>query len=133
MGSVSHAPTPAVSGAQLRQLLHEQFGHSEFRPGQERIITTLLEGRDVLAVLPTGAGKSLVYQLTAQLLPGVTIVVSPLLALIKDQVETLAAHGVGVAMINSTLSAAQSAAELARVAAGAARLRPASRPPPPTR
>ncbi|KPV54592.1 hypothetical protein SE17_02845 [Kouleothrix aurantiaca] len=122
MGSVSHAPAPAVSWAQLRQLLHEQFGHSEFRPGQERIITTLLEGRDVLAVLPTGAGKSLVYQLTAQLLPGVTIVVSPLLALIKDQVETLAAHGVGVAMINSTLSAAQSAAELARVAAGAARL-----------
>jgi len=65
----------------LHSLLREHFSHDTFRPGQEQIVRRLLAGRDVLAVLPTGAGKSLVYQLTAQLLPGTTIVVSPLLAL----------------------------------------------------
>ncbi len=67
----------------LHSLLREHFSHDTFRPGQEQNVRRLLAGRDVLAVLPTGAGKSLVYQLTAQLLPGTTIVVSPLLALIS--------------------------------------------------
>src|SRR5256885_357197 len=67
--------------AKLRSALRDHFGYRDFRPDQERIIRLLLEGRDALAVLPTGAGKSLVYQLAAQLLPGITIVVSPLIAL----------------------------------------------------
>jgi ATP-dependent DNA helicase RecQ len=75
-------------------VLRERFGYEAFRPGQERIVRDLLAGRDVLAVLPTGAGKSLVYQLAAQLLPGVTLVVTPLLALMKDQLDSLAERGV---------------------------------------
>jgi ATP-dependent DNA helicase RecQ len=101
-------PTEAV----LRHVLRDQFGHEHFRAGQERIIRSLLQGRDVLAVLSTGAGKSLVYQMTAQLLPGVTVVVSPLLALMKDQVEALEAQGIAVSFVNSTLSAGAVADEL---------------------
>ena len=89
----------AIRKTKLMRVLRDQFGHAAFRPAQEEIIRTLLDGRDVLALLPTGAGKSLVYQLTAQLLPGLTIVVSPLLALVQDQVESLQQLGVGVAVI----------------------------------
>ena len=94
----------------------EQFGHESFRPGQERVIQALLEGRDVLALLPTGTGKSLTYQLTAQLLPGATIVVSPLIALMHDQLDSLSAQGIPVSVINSTQSrgAAMDALELVR-------------------
>jgi ATP-dependent DNA helicase RecQ len=109
------------SSIDLRPLLR-QFGHETFRPGQERIIRDLLAGRDVLAVLPTGAGKSLVFQLAAQLLPGVTLVISPLIALMKDQAESLEAHGLEVGVVNSTRSAAQSAAALHKVERAAARL-----------
>src|SRR5207248_3307952 len=73
-------PTEPPSGSDLRATLRERFGFDAFRPGQERIVRDLLAGRDVLAVLPTGAGKSLPYQLAAQLVPGVTLVVTPLLA-----------------------------------------------------
>src|SRR5215210_6944404 len=96
-------------------LLREQFGHEAFRPGQERIIRDLLEGRDVLAVLPTGAGKSLVFQLAAQLLPGVTLVVSPLISLMKDQAESVEEHGLEVGVINSAHSAGESQEELSKV------------------
>src|ERR671932_604592 len=89
-------------------VLRERFGYAAFRPGQERIVRALLAGRDALAVLPTGAGKSLVYQLTSQLLPGVTIVVSPLLALMKDQVDSLEQRGLEVGVINSAQSASKS-------------------------
>src|SRR5205085_2728931 len=81
-----------VSHADIDQLLH-RFGHETFRPGQMQVIHALLANRDVLALLPTGAGKSLAYQLTAQLLPGVTIVVSPLIALMQDQVKALTEQG----------------------------------------
>lgn len=91
----------------LETLLREQFGHEEFRPGQERIIRSLLRGRDVLAVMPTGAGKSLIFQLTAQFLSGITVVVSPLIALMKDQADSAAEHGLPAAVINSTQSASQ--------------------------
>ena len=84
----------------------QQFGHDRFRPAQERIVKDLLSGRDVLAVLPTGAGKSLVFQLAAQFLDGVTLVVSPLIALMKDQVEAINEQGVGASVINSTLGEA---------------------------
>lgn len=80
------------------------FGHEGFRPGQERVIRILLEGRSSLAVLPTGGGKSVCYQLPALLLEGLTLVVSPLLALMRDQVEKLIARGIPAARIDSTLS-----------------------------
>src|SRR2546428_14126738 len=74
----------------LEAKLAEVFGFQSFRPGQREVIECLLQGRHTLAVFPTGAGKSLCYQLTAQLLPGITLAVSPLIALMEDQVEPLA-------------------------------------------
>ena len=74
--------------------LRTHFGHLQFRPGQERIVDAVLGGDDVLAVMPTGSGKSLCYQLPAVVLPGVTIVVSPLISLMKDQVDELNRRGV---------------------------------------
>ncbi|HTE20109.1 MAG TPA: RecQ family ATP-dependent DNA helicase [Armatimonadota bacterium] len=99
----------------LHSLLRNLFGHQSFRPGQERVIRSLLRGRDVLAVLPTGAGKSLVFQLAAQLLPGVTLVVSPLIALMKDQVDAIHDRGMEVGVINSSQSAGQAEEELHKV------------------
>src|SRR5581483_626650 len=107
-------PRMDVSDAALRSLLRERFGFTDFRPGQQRIIRDLLAGRDVLAVLPTGAGKSLVYQLAAQLLPGLTVVVSPLLALMKDQVESAEALGVDAASVSSAQSTAGQDEQMAR-------------------
>ena len=103
-------------------LLRKKFGHGAFRPGQEELIDALLSGRDVLGVMPTGAGKSVCYQLPALLLPGVTLVVSPLISLMKDQVAALAQAGVPAAYINSSLSYAQCREALRRAAAGAYRL-----------
>ncbi len=116
----AHGAQPAA--ADLGHVLHESFGLESFRPGQERSIRAVLNGRDVLAVLPTGAGKSLVYQAAAQLLPGITIVVSPLLALMKDQVESLEQRDVGVSFVNSMLSAGDAADELDKLRSGRARL-----------
>jgi ATP-dependent DNA helicase RecQ len=90
------------------ELLREYFGYDAFHPGQEKLIEQLLAGRDVLGVMPTGAGKSICYQLPALLLPGLTIVISPLISLMKDQVDGLCRMGVPAAMLNS----AQSAGEL---------------------
>lgn len=106
----------------LHATLLEHFQLDSFRPGQEEVVRTLLQGRDVLTVLPTGAGKSLVYQLTAQLLPGVTIVVSPLLALMKDQVDSIEAAGLEVGVINSAQSAGETKDELRQVKQGEAKL-----------
>lgn len=88
-------------------LLKQYFGHSEFRPGQEALIDALVSGRDVLGVMPTGAGKSICYQLPALLLSGLTLVVSPLISLMKDQVTALSQAGIPSAYINSTLTASQ--------------------------
>lgn len=88
-----------------RVLLADTFGYSEFRFGQEAIISSVLQGRDTLALLPTGAGKSLCYQLPALLLPGVTIVISPLVSLMDDQVAALREVGLPAAAIHSGLSA----------------------------
>lgn len=86
------------------ELLKQYFGHSAFRPGQEALIDALLDGRDVLGVMPTGAGKSVCYQIPALMLPGITLVISPLISLMKDQVAALKQAGVAAAYINSSLS-----------------------------
>ncbi|MEH7455522.1 DEAD/DEAH box helicase, partial [Gottfriedia acidiceleris] len=77
----------------LNKVLYEKFGYSSFRNNQKEIINDLLNSKDVLAMLPTGGGKSLLYQLTGLLLPGVVVIVSPLLSLMEDQVEQIKAFG----------------------------------------
>src|SRR6478752_6201632 len=86
------------------EALHRHFGLKAFRPAQAEIVSDVLSGRNVVVVMPTGAGKSLCYQLPATLLPGVTVVVSPLIALMKDQVEQLTSKGIAATFINSTLT-----------------------------
>ena len=95
------------------------FGLSEFRPGQEDVIRSVVGSRDTIAIMPTGAGKSLCYQLPALHLPGTTIVVSPLIALMKDQCDKLNELGVAARPINSTIPAAEVDASLEAIAAGA--------------
>ncbi len=87
-----------------QQLLHEYFGHTAFRSGQEDAIHALLQGKDVLAVMPTGAGKSICYQIPALMMQGLTIVISPLISLMKDQVEGLRQVGISAACINSSMT-----------------------------
>ena len=90
---------------QLEQALKQYFGFDEFLSGQREVIDCALSGRDALVLMPTGGGKSLTYQLPALLLPGLTIVVSPLIALMQDQVDRLQANGIAASFLNSTLSA----------------------------
>lgn len=104
------------------EALKRYFGHSEFRFGQENLIDALLSGRDVLGVMPTGAGKSICYQLPALLLPGVEIVISPLISLMKDQVASLTQAGIPAAYINSTLSQEQYREVFRRARQGAYKL-----------
>ncbi len=90
--------------ATLEDTLQEQFGIAEFRPGQRELIEAILGGRDAVAIMPTGSGKSLIYQLPALMLNGLTVVVSPLIALMKDQTDKLASLGVDVVTIHSNLT-----------------------------
>ncbi len=105
----------------LKTLL-EQFGHTAFRAGQEPVVRALLEGRSALAIFPTGGGKSLCYQLPTLLLDGLTLVVSPLIALMRDQVEALTAKGISAARLDSTLDAEQLREVYARLDAGTLKL-----------
>ncbi len=98
------AERPVVTLDEARRLLLETFGHRAFRPGQEEIVRTVLAGRDCLGVMPTGAGKSLTYQLPARALGGTTLVVSPLIALMKDQVDAMGRAGLRATFLNSTLA-----------------------------
>ena len=96
----------------------ERLGLREFRPGQADVIRGVMEGRNVVVVMPTGSGKSLCYQLPATLLPGVTLVISPLISLMKDQVEQLGTRGVAATFINSTLSDVERAARTRKLREG---------------
>ncbi len=93
----------------LRKTLRRTFGFRSLREGQEEVIRSVVEGRDTLAIMPTGAGKSLCYQLPGKELPGTTVVVSPLLSLMKDQVDKLRELGIDAAQVNSTLSSQEEA------------------------
>jgi ATP-dependent DNA helicase RecQ len=102
----------------LLDTLHRTFGYREFRPLQREIIEATLEGRDVFAVLPTGGGKSLCFQLPALIREGLTVVVSPLIALMKDQVDQLQTAGVAATFLNSTLDVGEARARLRRLHQG---------------
>src|SRR5688572_10811652 len=88
----------------IHKALKHFFGYDDFRLNQQVIIESVLNGKDVMAIMPTGAGKSICYQLPAMLLDGLAIVISPLIALMKDQVDALQANGIRAAYLNSTLS-----------------------------
>ena len=119
MTAAEPAPEPAtVAHAVLRDI----FGYGEFRPGQEEVVTAILAGRNVLAVMPTGAGKSICFQIPAMVQGGLTLVVSPLIALMEDQVAALQLSGVAAETINSSHSYEENAQCWRRVAAGDAPL-----------
>ena len=114
------APHPRLDEA--RALLLERFGYADFRPGQTDAVSAVLAGRDTLVVLPTGGGKSLCYQVPALLLDGLTVVISPLISLMKDQVDALTARGLAATFINSTLPQSEVSNRMARVQRGEIKL-----------
>ena len=114
--------SPMKSKRELEDALKTHFGHEAFREGQRRVIEILLEGRHALAIFPTGAGKSLCYQLPAVLLDGLTVVVSPLIALMKDQVDALKKRGIAAARLDSTLTADGTAEVLDSIVSGSLEL-----------
>ena len=101
-----------------QQILESVFGYREFRPGQRHIIDAVLSGRDCIGVMPTGAGKSLTYQIPARILPGTVLVVSPLISLMKDQVDELVRLGFRASVINSTLDPDERRERLGRLLRG---------------
>jgi ATP-dependent DNA helicase RecQ len=111
-----------IDAAALTRSLRRHFGIRTLRPAQEKVIDSVLAGADTLAVMPTGAGKSLCYQLPALHLAGATVVVSPLIALMKDQADALTEAGIAVSQLNSAFSDAELAAALADIEHGRARL-----------
>ncbi|MGH9257198.1 MAG: RecQ family ATP-dependent DNA helicase [Vicinamibacterales bacterium] len=106
----------------LLEPLHRHFGHTSYRAGQEALVRAVLEGRDVLAVMPTGSGKSLGFQLPAILLPGTTLVISPLIALMKDQVDDLQRRGIRAGALHSLMPAAARGDTIRAARAGELRL-----------
>jgi ATP-dependent DNA helicase RecQ len=119
-----NTPSLPTSGTldEAREILRKYWGYDDFRPGQERAVRGILEGKDTLTVMPTGGGKSICYQVPAMLLPGVTLVVSPLISLMKDQVDTLEAVGLPATFINSSLGTSEMSARLQAVERGEVKL-----------
>jgi ATP-dependent DNA helicase RecQ len=111
-----------IPDEELLQLLKKHFGYEAFRPLQQEIMDATLAGRDTLAILPTGAGKSLCYQLSALARDGLTVVISPLIALMKDQVDQLVAAGVSATFLNSTLSPEENRRRLEEIRDGSCKL-----------
>src|SRR6476661_7959354 len=118
----ARARSDAARARRVDQVLKESFGIQRLRPGQRAVIDQVLAGRPTLAIMPTGAGKSLCYQLPALLLPGRTLVVSPLIALMKDQVESLRDLGVAAVQLNSALDSDEARAAHAAAVDGSARI-----------
>ncbi|HLB10160.1 MAG TPA: ATP-dependent DNA helicase RecQ [Gemmatimonadaceae bacterium] len=114
--------TAAHTIDEAREILRSRFGYPAFRPGQERAVEAVLQGRDTLVILPTGGGKSLCYQVPALMLPGLTVVISPLISLMKDQVDALTARSLPATFINSSLSGAEVSSRLARAERGEVKL-----------
>jgi ATP-dependent DNA helicase RecQ len=112
----------SMSEGSIHHCLQENFGFSEFRPGQEAVIDCLLAGRSALAIFPTGGGKSLCYQLPALLVDGLTLVISPLIALMKDQVDALRARGIMAARLDSSIGPAEAQAIYRQLADGSLKL-----------
>lgn len=112
------AGKPGKPGRSIQRLLRAVFGVARLRDGQQEVIDSVLVGRDTLAIMPTGSGKSLCYQLPAALLPGATLVISPLISLMKDQLEKLHALGITAVQLNSSLTRADEDAALASIARG---------------
>ena len=110
--------TPTALAAELKQ----RFGFDSFRPGQQEVVCDILRGRDLLAIMPTGGGKSLCFQLPALLRPGVCIVISPLIALMQDQVRLLQNNGIDATFINSSLERSEVSRRLARLESGELKL-----------
>src|SRR5687767_8164350 len=102
--------------------LRQHFGFDDFREGQREVVGSILEGKDAVVVMPTGSGKSLCYQLPALIMDGVTVVVSPLIALMKDQVDALARRGIAATMINSTITAGEQQSRIDALRRGEYRL-----------
>ena len=121
-GAPSYSQRVSEGDPQLLRVLKQYFGFTSFRPLQEQIIRDALAGKDVFALLPTGGGKSLCFQLPAMLRPGLTVVVSPLIALMKDQVDGLQSGGVPATFLNSSLSSEESRARLRGLHQGEYRL-----------
>src|SRR6185503_3526897 len=118
--SGEHDPmtTANMSLDEAREALRSRFGYPDFRPGQSQAVESILQGRDTLVVLPTGGGKSICYQVPALMLPKLTVVISPLISLMKDQVDALTRRGLPATFVNSSLTASQVADRLARVQRG---------------
>src|SRR5688500_17507897 len=99
-------------------VLRATFGYDSFRPGQREVIDAVLDGRDCIAVMPTGAGKSITFQIPARLLEGTVLVISPLISLMKDQVDALATNGFRATSINSSLEFEERRDRLAKLRRG---------------
>lgn len=108
--------------AQAEQVLKEKFGYDHFRAGQDTAIDRVLAGENTLVVMPTGGGKSLCYQIPALMLPGLTVVVSPLIALMKDQVDALNDNGIAATFINSSIDFREMDERLRQAAMGEVKL-----------
>src|SRR5918995_1429069 len=119
---MNDSPPADISPTALAAALKQRFGFDSFRPGQEAVVRDILAGRDVLAIMPTGGGKSLCFQLPALLRPGICIVVSPLIALMQDQVRLLQDNGIEATFINSSLERAEMARRFARLERGELKL-----------
>ncbi|MBW8898364.1 MAG: ATP-dependent DNA helicase RecQ [Massilia sp.] len=113
-----HKGVLAVRRNTIRRLLHTVFGIEHLRDGQQRVIDSVLDGKDTLAIMPTGSGKSLCYQIPARILDGMTVVVSPLISLMKDQLEKLGELGIHAEQVNSSLSAEEERTALEAIADG---------------
>ena len=122
MFSIANGDSPSAALEQAHATLGRYFGYESFRPGQERVISSILARRDVLAVMPTGAGKSICYQVPALMGSGLTLVVSPLISLMEDQTRALLAAGAHPSYLNSSLSIPQQNTVLKRAADGAYQL-----------